>query len=68
MKVYTMKTENVAQYYDDLAKDYDQDRFGNSYGLFLHALERPILERLLQSCSESTIKRTELEDFLKKLR
>ena len=55
MKVYTMKTRDVAQYYDDLAKDYDQDRFGNSYGLFLHALERPILERLLQSCSESVL-------------
>ena len=37
----------VVSYYDEIAGDYDESRFGNSYGRFLDAEERRILDRLL---------------------
>lgn len=37
----------VKTYYDELAPNYDEDRFANSYGRYLDAQERSILERLL---------------------
>ena len=33
----------IVEYYDKLAKDYDQDRFGNSYGRFVDYQERRLL-------------------------
>ena len=33
----------IRDYYDSLAKDYDRDRFGNSYGRYVDAMERKIL-------------------------
>lgn len=38
---------DIKEYYDQLAEDYDADRFGNSYGRFIDELEREILSRLL---------------------
>jgi SAM-dependent methyltransferase len=37
----------VIAYYDQLAERYDFDRFGNSYGLFVDAQERLLLDRFL---------------------
>lgn len=37
--------DKVVEYYDHLAKDYDRDRFGNSYGRFIDAEERAVLSR-----------------------
>lgn len=36
----------VVAYYDEIADTYDESRFGNSYGRFLDAEERRILDRL----------------------
>jgi SAM-dependent methyltransferase len=41
-----MNPEIIA-YYDQLALSYDQDRFGNSYGRFVDARERTLIERWL---------------------
>jgi SAM-dependent methyltransferase len=38
----------IIAYYDRLAPNYDQDRFGNSYGRFVDARERALLARWLQ--------------------
>ena len=43
--------DNIHKYFDDLAADYDRLRFGNTYGQFIDALERPILSSLLQDTS-----------------
>ncbi len=37
----------ISTYYEQLAPDYDQHRFGNTYGQFIHAQERDILLELL---------------------
>lgn len=37
----------VHDYYDQLAPHYDQDRFGNSYGRYIDAMERAILRKWL---------------------
>lgn len=41
------KTE-ILNYYDDLAVNYDQDRFQNSYGKYLDQQERQLLNRWLR--------------------
>jgi len=46
-----MKRDIVA-YYDSLAPTYDQDRFGNSYGQFIDAGERRLLQRWLGGRSD----------------
>ena len=38
---------DIIAYYDQLAPNYDQDRFGNSYGRFVDVRERQLLERWL---------------------
>lgn len=43
----------ILDYYNGLAKDYDTDRFGNSYGQFIERQERQVLDRLLNK--EETI-------------
>ncbi len=40
--------QDIREYYDRLAQEYDADRFGNSYGRFIDDLERDILKRLLE--------------------
>lgn len=37
----------VVAYYDEIADTYDESRFGNSYGRFIDAEERKILDQLL---------------------
>jgi hypothetical protein len=32
--------DRIVDYYDGLAKSYDSDRFGNSYGRFIDRQER----------------------------
>lgn len=41
-----MKQE-ILKYYDDLAENYDENRFGNSYGLYVEYQERRILKQLI---------------------
>lgn len=38
----------IPAYYDALASDYDQSRFGNAYGQFIHQQERKALASLLR--------------------
>lgn len=47
-----MSQNEIISYYDALAKDYDRDRFGNSYGKFIDASERKILHKLLDNTNE----------------
>jgi len=42
-----MGMEEIINYYDNLAKTYDEDRFDNSYGKFIDKQERNILNKLL---------------------
>ena len=37
----------IHEYYEQLAPDYDQDRFGNTYGQYIHRQETAILKQLL---------------------
>ena len=39
--------EEITKYYNDLAKDYDADRFSNSYGQYVHGQEDRIIARYL---------------------
>lgn len=39
--------EEIKEYYNKLAADYDQDRFGNSYGDYLDRQEKIIVRKLL---------------------
>lgn len=38
---------SIQNYYNQLATDYDDDRFNNTYGQYLHLQERQILQRQL---------------------
>ena len=42
-----MSQQDVIQYYESIAGDYDESRFGNSYGQFLDAQERSVLDKLI---------------------
>lgn len=42
----------IKEYYDELAKDYDQDRFDNTYGQYIHQQEERILDRVLEPLSQ----------------
>ncbi len=39
--------EEITKYYNNLAKDYDVDRFSNSYGVYIHRQENEILKKYL---------------------
>ena len=39
--------QDITCYYDQLAKEYDSDRFANSYGKYIHAQESKVLDRYL---------------------
>src|ERR1700676_5243836 len=45
----------MIRYYDRLARTYDAERFGNSYGRFLDAQERATLARLLPMQGRSVL-------------
>lgn len=38
-------SDTIIEYYDNLAKDYDHDRFANSYGQFIDYQERRVLSK-----------------------
>lgn len=40
---------SIKSYYDQLATRYDQDRFGNSYGAYIHVQEERIFRRWLSN-------------------
>ena len=41
-----MKQE-ITAYYNDLAKDYDEDRFANTYGAYINKQEQEFLKSIL---------------------
>ena len=43
----------VVDYYNSIAEDYDESRFGNSYGRFIDAEERRILDKLIDINADS---------------
>ena len=45
----------IKNYYDQLASEYDDDRFNNSYGQYLHSQERQILVQRLGHLSKKMI-------------
>jgi len=45
----------IKNYYDQLASEYDDDRFNNSYGQYLHFQEQQILVRRLGHLAKKTI-------------
>ena len=51
-----MKEKNLIQdYYNQLASKYDDNRFNNTYGQYLHAQEQVILKRILKGISKDLI-------------
>lgn len=42
-----MSQKDVIQYYECIAGEYDESRFENSYGQFLDAQERSVLDKLI---------------------
>lgn len=47
-----MSQKDVIKYYDSLAGNYDESRFENSYGQFLDAQERRVLDELIDTLDE----------------
>lgn len=45
----------IVRYYDELAKDYDDNRFNNSYGKFIDQQERQILNKLLPNQNQLVV-------------
>ncbi|MGQ2981914.1 methyltransferase domain-containing protein [Flavobacterium sp.] len=45
----------ILDYYNALAKDYDADRFGNSYGQFIDKQERQVLDKLLKDANGTIV-------------
>jgi ubiquinone/menaquinone biosynthesis C-methylase UbiE len=41
--------KEITAYYNALAKDYDQDRFSNTYGAYIHAQEFKVVQKALSS-------------------
>ena len=39
--------DKIIDYYDNLAQNYDENRFNNSYGQFIDSQERRVLDKLL---------------------
>lgn len=42
------QTDEIRKYYDELATTYDSNRFGNTYGSFIHRQEYPLLKHELK--------------------
>ena len=42
-----MHKKEICSYYDGLAANYDESRFGNSYGQYIHLQESSVLKKLL---------------------
>ncbi len=50
-----MSKHPIQHYYDELAQAYDTDRFGNSYGQYLHIQEQSIMQGWLQGIAPQTV-------------
>lgn len=48
------KQDEVVDYYDAIASTYDDSRFGNSYGRFIDAEERRVMDRLIDVSAEES--------------
>ncbi len=46
------KQNEVVDYYDSIASSYDESRFGNSYGRFIDAEERKVMDQLINTKAE----------------
>lgn len=44
-----MNSNEVVNYYDTIASEYDESRFNNSYGRFIDAEERRVLDKLIKT-------------------
>ncbi len=42
----------VVEYYDSIAKTYDESRFNNTYGRFIDAQERKVLDKLIDTAAD----------------
>lgn len=49
-----MENNQVVDYYNTIANDYDNSRFNNSYGQFIDAEERRILDRLIDTTAAAS--------------
>ncbi len=47
--------KEITQYYDDLAKDYDKNRFHNSYGRFIHQQEALLLQKYIHDYKDADV-------------
>ena len=47
------QNENIHSYYQELAKDYDSDRFANTYGSYIHQQEEKFLLKYFPEPSSS---------------
>ena len=45
----------IVDYYDSIAKIYDEDRFSNTYGKFIDQQERLVLNKLLSNSNEKIL-------------
>lgn len=48
--------KEIGDYYEALAPVYDQDRFGNTYGQFIHQQEEKILQQLIGPLAEGELR------------
>ncbi|MBQ0021880.1 MAG: class I SAM-dependent methyltransferase [Prevotellaceae bacterium] len=48
-----MNDNEVVNYYDTIADQYDESRFNNSYGRFIDAEERRVLDKLINTKADS---------------
>ena len=46
--------KDIVDYYDSIAAEYDESRFNNSYGKFIDAQERRILDKLIDPASNGS--------------
>jgi SAM-dependent methyltransferase len=51
----TNRERQLVDYYDQLADNYDSNRFGNSYGRYVDAQERQLLKRWLNQVRGGTV-------------
>lgn len=55
MPYFYQMNEDIKCYYDELAPNYDADRFGNSYGKFIDGQERAFLSKNLPEINHAKI-------------
>lgn len=49
------QTNNIQEYYEELAPEYDANRFGSSYGQYIHRQENRILRTILKKTKAARI-------------